>query len=160
MAARLAPEIKIELEGLKELRKEADRIVSDLQGPPMLQAMRDATMLVTRTARQVATVDTGRYRNSIVPAVSTRANVVEGIVGSNLSYAPYVVLGTRPHYPPLAALQVWARRHGISARAVQRAIGRRGTKGDRSLIRGIEENAPRIAQLLGQAVGRVVEGKR
>lgn len=153
----MAASVRLELHGLKEAQQKAEQVARDLDGPPMVQAMRDATLLVERTAKQEASVDTGRYRASITPEVRSHGSVVEGIVGSNLEYAPYVVLGTRPHMPPIAALQVWARRHGVSAYVAARAIARRGTRGDQSLIKGIEQNAERISRLLGDAVGRIVE---
>jgi hypothetical protein len=40
---------------------------ADLHGEPMLQGMRNATLLVTRDAKRFAPVDTGRLRASITP---------------------------------------------------------------------------------------------
>src|SRR5512135_1298247 len=105
-----------------------DQMARDVTGEPMIEAMRDSTLVVTRSARQNAPVDIGRLRASIVPEVRQRDRIVVGIVGSNVVYAPYQEFGTRPHWPPLAALEVWARRHGLTAFLVARAISRRGTK--------------------------------
>ena len=104
-----------------------ERAVRELRGTPMLNAMRDSTLFVTRDAKINAPVDSGRLRASITPEVRTAGETVEGVVGSNVTYAPYVELGTRPHWPPLAALEVWARRHHTSAFLVARAIAERGT---------------------------------
>lgn len=136
----------------------AEQVLRDLDGPPMVAAMRQATLLVERTAKREASVDTGRYRASITPEVRARGTTVEGVVGSNVEYARWTVLGRRPgKMPPVSALQVWARRHGVSAFLVARAISRRGTKGDQSLIKGIEQNEAAIERLLGDAVSRIVE---
>ena len=78
-----------------------------------------------------------------------------GIVGSNVVYAPFMELGTRPHWPPRSALEVWARRHGTTAFLVCRAIARRGTKARRFLQRAVEENERRIHQLFERA-GRII----
>lgn len=43
-------------------------------------------------------------------------------------YAIYVEEGTRPHTPPVSALQGWADRHGIPVWAVVRKIQREGTE--------------------------------
>lgn len=43
-------------------------------------------------------------------------------------YAIYVEEGTRPHTPPVKALQGWADRHGIPVWAVIRKIQREGTE--------------------------------
>lgn len=43
-------------------------------------------------------------------------------------YAAYVEYGTKPHTPPVSALQGWADRHGIPVWAVVRKIQREGTE--------------------------------
>jgi hypothetical protein len=125
----------------------------------MIEAMRDSTLLVVRDARKNAPVDTGRLRASIVPEVRRRERTIEGIVGSNVVYAPYMELGTRPHWPPMDALEVWARRHGTSAFIVARAISRRGTKALHYLKRAVDSNLGKIKNRLSKAVGAIVERK-
>ena len=149
-------DLRTEIHGLKEAQAKMEQVVKDLNGAPYLNAMRDATLLVTRDAKINAPVDTGRLRASITPEVKQRWRRVEGVVGSNVKYAPYVELGTRPHWPPPGALATWARRHGIDEFLVQRAIGRRGTKAVEFLKRAFEDNSERIVALLGHAVGRIV----
>ena len=150
---------RVELKLLKEVQAEADRLMREMGGPPLVQAMRDATMIATRTARKEAKVDRGIYRASIVPNIEARQGEVIGIIGSNLAYAPFVVFDTKPHWPRISELTVWARRHGITAFLVARSIARKGTKGDRSLMKGIEQNVERIIALIERAVRRTVEGK-
>ena len=147
----------MEIKGLKEAQRKMDQTAKDLRGTAMVEAMRDATMLVTRSARINAPVDTGRLRASIVPEVVQRDNVVKGIVGSNVKYAPYMELGTRPHWPPIQALEVWARRHNMTAFVVARAIARRGTKARRFLQRAFMENRNQIGEIIARTVGRIVE---
>jgi hypothetical protein len=78
-------------------------------------------------------------------------------VGSNVKYAPFQELGTRPFWPPLSALETWAKRHGTSAFLVARAIATRGIKAVRYLQRALEDNADRIYQKVGATVSRIVE---
>jgi HK97 gp10 family phage protein len=131
--------------------------VKDLRGTPIQNAMRDATLLVTRDAKKNSPVDTGRLRASITPQVDVSAETVRGIVGSNVTYAPYVELGTRPHWPPIGALEVWARRHGTSAFLVARAISRRGTPAVRYLQRAFESNKDKIEARFQRAVESIVK---
>ena len=97
--------IDIEVKGLRELQRKTDQMVSDLHGTPILNAMRDSTLLVTRKARINAPVDTGRLRASILPEVRAAQNEVLGVVGSNVIYAPYQELGTRRGIKPKRYLQ-------------------------------------------------------
>src|SRR5574340_872892 len=106
--------INIELRGLIEARRKADQVVRDLHGTPMLEAMRNATMLVTGTARREAPVDRGPLRASITPEVRVLGDTVEGTVGSNLPYAPYMELGTKPHFAPIDVIQAWVHRKGLA----------------------------------------------
>jgi hypothetical protein len=145
-----------ELHGLIEAQREATRIATELSGAPIVQATRDATLLVTRTSRQFAKVDTGRWRASITPEVRVMGQQVVGVVGSNLAYAPFAHEDTRPHWPPIAALVPWARRHHVSAYVIARAISRRGTKGDQAIYRGLQENLTNIVALYERAVGKIV----
>ena len=146
----------IEVQNAIEVQKRFEQDLVGLRGAPMIAAVRQAAMIVEGTAKRYAKVDTGRYRASIEPEVKGHGDLVQGVVGSNVVYAPYAVLDTRPHWPPLSAVTLWARRHGISAYLVARAISRRGTKGDRSLMRGVDENVDRIAQILDQAINRII----
>lgn len=150
------PEINVEIEGLIEVQRKMEQMVAELHGAPMLNAMRDATLLVQRDARKLCPVDTGRLRSSIVPEVRQQTGVVIGVVGSNVTYAAAMEFGTRPHWPPLDALEPWARRHGMSAFLVARAIARRGIKGRRYLRGALEQNAKRIHVLIERAVQMIV----
>ena len=82
----------VEIKGLKEVQAKMEQMVRDTRGAPMVQAMKDATLLVEREAKIRAPVDTGRLRASITPSVTQ--NPLQGVVGSNVFYAPYQELGT------------------------------------------------------------------
>jgi len=137
-------DIDIEVNGLLETQRNLERTVANLHGAPVLNAFRDATLIIQRDAKINAPVDTGRLRASITPEVKAFGNDVTGIVGSNVVYAPFMELGTRPHWPPLGALEVWARRHGIDVYIVARAIATRGTKARKFLQNAFENNKERI----------------
>jgi hypothetical protein len=74
------------------------------------------------------TIDTGRLRSSI--KIEEYANGFARKVGSDLKYAPSIEYGSRPHFPPLAPIREWCRRHGIpesKAYPIALAISKRGT---------------------------------
>lgn len=95
-------------------------------------------------------------------------------VGSGLQYAPYVEFGTRPHWPPYAAIRDWTwlnrRKFGASgqrdvariAKFVQRAIARRGTKAQpflRPAFDEVQNNMVRVVTKYAQeALGRMGDG--
>lgn len=166
---------KAELKGLVEAQKEAIRIATELSGAPMVNATRDATLLVTGGAKRHAKVDRGHWRASITPEVRVMGEQVVGVVGSNLAYAPFVHEDTRPHWPPIAAIQAWVHRKGLGgtvkgqgrikrasasversiAFLIARKISRRGTKGDQAIYRSLQENMPRIVALYQRAVRKI-----
>ena len=144
--------------GLIETRQRLEQLSIDLVGKPMVDAMRQATFLVEGDAKRNAPVDTGQLKSSIASEVrpGVEGKSVEGVVGSNKSYAPYMELGTKPHFPPPAALQVWAKRHGVNAFVVARAISRRGLKPRKYLQRAFDSNKTKIVRILGDNVSSSV----
>ena len=92
---------------------------------PVKDFLARVALTVEGAAKEFAPVDTGRLRASI----ATTLQPTMAIVRAGVFYAPHVEFGTRPHMPPVAALQPWARRHGgISAWALARSIALRGTR--------------------------------
>lgn len=146
-----------DVRGLLETQRKMEQVIHDLDGGPMLAAYRRATLMVQRAAKLLAPVNTGRLRASITPQVSIHGRVIRGTVGTNVKYGPFVELGTRPHWPPLSAVALWARRHGTTAFIVARAIARHGTKAHRYLQGAFDQNVTAIQSLIGNAVVSIVE---
>jgi hypothetical protein len=99
--------IRAEVRGLRETQRKMEKIVRDLHGGPFLDAMRKATLIVQRSAKLNAPVDTGILQASIVPAIKTTSGRIFGIVGTNVEYAPAMeepgnvrVKGRRPYLEP------------------------------------------------------------
>ena len=59
-------------------------------------------------------------------------------VGGSIYYTPYMEFGTKPHWPPRAALQPWADAHDVPVFVVQRAIARRGNIGNHMFLKAFE----------------------
>jgi phage gpG-like protein len=156
--------IDIEVQGLIEAQRNAERMIAGLHGAPVLNAMRDSTLKLEREAKlnlvgyqslEVGGVDTGRLRASITPEVSMMGSTVQGVVGSNVEYAPYVEWTTRPHWTSVKNLQVWADRHGVNPYVVKMAIHRRGTIGKKFLTRAWEKSVDYIKARFERAWGEV-----
>lgn len=144
--------IDIDIQGLKEAQAEAERVVRELQGAPFLAGMRRATLIVQRDAKIGAPVDTGRLRASIAPEVARGWGGTRGIVGSNVKYAPFVELGTRPHFVPRQYIGRWAKRHGLGDRGLKVS-----GKPQPFLQPAFDENKERIVDILGQTVTGIVK---
>lgn len=150
------PQMTVQIEGLEELQARLSKAPKLLEGA-MRDGMKQATLLVERGAKERVPVDTGRLRSSITSEVQSIGSSVRGVVGSNVVYAPYVELGTRPHWPPISALETWARRHGMSAYVVARTIAARGTRARKFLMGAVEEHRGRITDILFDALRKAVD---
>lgn len=76
-------------------------------------------------------VDTNELIQGIHYEMSTSSNSVQSEIKPSPAadkYAAAVEYGSRPHWPPIAALQGWADRHDIPVFLVARAIALHGTK--------------------------------
>ena len=149
--------VLLEVRGLREAQRNIEEMIRNLHGEPIWEAVRDCVLTVDRGAKINSPVDTGRLRASITPEVRMDGNDVVGVVGSNVFYAPFVEFGTRPHVPPLAALETWAARHHTSPFLVALGIARHGTKASRFLQRAVEENETRIRARIERACAQVAQ---
>ena len=148
------PDFKITVTGDKELQ-------AKLRNPEFLrgavrQFLTKSIILIEGNIKKETPVDTGRLRASITHKVEP----FRAIVGTNLAYSPHVEFGTRSHWPPLAALQPWARRHGFPAGRqgaflVARAIARKGTRARRMFQKGVEESRGQIMQMWRTVGGQI-----
>jgi hypothetical protein len=146
--------VTLRLEGAEELVAKlarSPRIVAAEQQ----RAMTASLLLIEADARRNVRHDTRRLMNSITHEIQGRGTRLVGKVGPSVRYGLYVERGSRPHWPPRAALEGWARRHGIPVFAVQRSIARRGTRARPFLVPAFLRNAERILRLFAQAGARV-----
>jgi len=145
----------ISVEGLKEVQRFLESCVQRLQGPPIFAVMREATLLVQRSAKtgKAMPVDTGRLRASITPEITQMGGMTVGIVGSAVSYAPHQELGFRPHFVPAKYIGTWATRHGFKFTGL-RVSG----KARKFLLKAFTSNIKKIESLYEAFVGRLVRG--
>lgn len=156
--------VRLEVRKLLQAQQKLEQTIADIRGQPFVDTMHEATLVVERDAKILAPVDTGRLRSSITSQIRKQGRTVQGVVGSNVTYAPYQELGTGVHvgrsayFPPPAALEVWAKRHGfpngfVVAMAIYRAGG---TKPRRFLQGAFEQNRARIVAIIGRGVDAIV----
>lgn len=166
--------LKLEIDGLKELQKKAIQMVSDMHGEEIGNAMRDSTLIMLRRVMKgppggkgsgkmapvkYIPVDTGRLRASMTPVIRMGGPIIKGIVGTNVKYGPYMEFGTKPHWPPPAALERWAHTHKTNAYLVGRAISRRGNRALKFMKASLDETRERIQARFALAVKRIVKKK-
>lgn len=123
-----APSLAVLQRGLVEAR--------DYTQERLVDAMVEATLYLEREVKDAFPAVSGLTRASITSdAFSTPAGVL-GVVGSASAAAAAVELGTRPHMPPVAPIQIWVQEKlGIGGKegrgiafAIARKISKVGTK--------------------------------
>lgn len=88
---------------------------------------------IANAAKRRCPADTGRLRQSIRWQVRSEGKTITALIGTDVAYAIFVHEGTKPHWPPLKAMQPWAKRHGFpegnaGAYLVAGKIAAQGTK--------------------------------
>lgn len=84
---------KIEIKGLNSVIKDLNKLGKSIS-IPIKGGITKATKKCQKRAKLLCPVDTGTLRNSINTVIRTKAEEVEGEVGTNLEYAVYVEFGT------------------------------------------------------------------
>lgn len=122
------------------------------------RAALDAALLILEAdQRRNVAQDTRRLMGSITREVQGEGAVLTGRVGPSLGYGLFVERGRRPgKFPPISAIQGWARRHGIPPFLVARAIARRGTRPQPFVQPSLDKNRVRIDQLFARVGVRMV----
>lgn len=105
----------------------------------------------------------GLLRASIAGSVGSVASGVLGVVGTAQPYAVPVELGTKPHFPPVQALEDWVQAR-LGARGadirriawlVARKIARHGTQGQFMFRDAFAAAQPELTRQFDAAVARI-----
>lgn len=158
---------EVEVKGLVAAKKKMEQMAEDISGTPMADGMKQATLLVLRDAKENVPVDGGELKTSLTADIQVKADkTVQGVVGTNVAYAPYMELGAKPHWPPISAgsiaasetsLAKWARRHGLVPYLVARSIARKGLKPRKFLQNAFRKNRETIKKLIGGTVKGIID---
>lgn len=125
----------LDLQGWAELDT-AFRRAPEIVREELLAAVTESDQLLEREVKDRMPTASGVSRASIFSREQVLGDGGIGVVGSAQPHIVYVELGTKPHFPPVAALEDWVRQklavpenrvHGV-AYAIARKIARHGTK--------------------------------
>lgn len=121
------------------------------------QALQTSLLILEADQRRNVAQDTRRLMGSITHEIQGSGAVLTGRVGPTVGYGIVVERGRRPgKYPPIAAIQGWARRHGIPPFLVARKIARRGTRPQPFVQPSLERNRQRINEIFRRVGVRMV----
>lgn len=129
-------------------------------------AMTEATLLAQREWQDNLPRVSGLTAKSITSDVASTTAGVLGVVGSSQPSALFVELGTRPHMPPVAALEPWVKAVlGIRekkevkrvAYLVARKIAREGTPAQHPMGRAVAATEGQIVAMFERAANQIAE---
>lgn len=161
--------VRMEIFGAVELAKafqQSPKIVSD----ELAAATKESLVLMEREIKELTPIGASGGGGGLRDSISARpveklSGRVIGVVGTNITYAEAVEVGTRPHFPPIEPLINWVRfkldvpweqAPGV-AYLVARKISRVGTKGQRMFKRGFESTRSEVVRIFNRASARILE---
>lgn len=77
------------------------------------------------------------------------------LIANTAEHGIYLEKGTRPHFPPVAAITPWALAHGIAPYALALHISRVGTKPHPFLEPALTQSIPAIRTFLAVAAAEI-----
>jgi hypothetical protein len=147
---------KVEIKGDKEIARLLKRIPKEKEAEVKVEVGDIALKMQARARAYLRTepaMDTGNLANSILAELSPTA--IEAEIGPVAKYGPYVEFGTRPHFPPMEALEAWARHHGFeSAWPICKVIAERGLRARPYLGPAYEDFAGELMIRLQRVMGK------
>lgn len=121
---------RVEIKGDKEIARLLARVPKEKEAEVKAEVGDMALKIQARAKaylRTQAAMDTGNLSTTILAEFSPTK--IEAEIGPTANYGPYVEFGTKPHFPPMEALEAWARHHGFeSAWPICKAIAERGLR--------------------------------
>lgn len=142
--------VKITIDGMKEVVDEMkfQSIRSDEGAKELIKDCAETIERRTKeNLRELKAWDTGSLAGSYTTDIVGGGHAAE--VGSNLVYSIFTEFGTRPHFPPMKALEAWARRHGFdSAWPICKAIAEKGLEARPHLFPAYEATMPEFFRKL------------
>lgn len=154
----------LDIQGWQELDA-AFRQAPDIVRQELLAAVTEADQLLEREVKDKTPTATGVSRASIFSREQALGDGGIGVVGTSEPHVAYVELGTRPHFPPVEALEDWVRvKLGISdekkihgvAYLIARKIAARGTLGVGMFHRTWAQQQPAVVAMFERARNRIV----
>ena len=168
--------ITCEITGVSTLEQSILAIMANTPGALKTALREEAELVMGEAKRLCPTGVSGALRDSgvVMPVQMTGAEISEtmGFGGPSAPYAAAVHEGSRPHFPPSQALELWVRRVlGVSPKdapgvafVIARAISKRGTPSPghdhrKFLERPFLEHAGRLSATLARSCADLVASK-
>lgn len=145
--------ITVEAPDLVDLMRDFSNAPARIQ-KEITTALRKSAVTVQREAIQEAPVNDGLLRANIKVDFPTENSAV---VYSGAKYSIYVHEGTRPHFAPFKPIERWARKKGLPAGAVWRAIAKKGTKANKYMDRATKNSERHVQSIFSDANREVAQ---
>jgi len=126
--------INVKIEGLDKLQAAFKKSPS-IAKEEINKAIKKSLLLIQAKATPFIPVDTGELRNKWLTTFGT----LKGTLENTAKHAVFVHEGTKPHFPPISAIERWANRHNIPPFLVAKSISKKGTKAIPFLDDGINK---------------------
>ncbi len=155
--------VSLDIQGWQDLDG-AFRQAPDIVREEMLAAVTECDQLLEREVKDLTPTASGVSRASIFSREQVLADGGIGVVATSEPHVAYVELGTRPHFPPVEALEDWVRQklavpekrvHGV-AYLIARKIAQRGTLGVGMFHRTWARQKDAVARRFALARDRIV----
>ena len=88
--------------------------------------------------------------------IQTEFSDLQGRVYNAMKYWDYVHQWTKPHFPPIKAIEQWARIKWLSPYAVAWSIFRKWTKANPYFDRALQKNESKINQITNQEMQKFI----
>lgn len=153
----------LEIKGLQQLINKLKNMGGDVN-EALKQGIISGCLLIEKDAKLNVKSSTGALRESITHEVDVGEKQITGVVGTNVSYAPYVELGTGP--VGAAAKPEVATKLGVSYRStpwvyyseeMQQFFTTKGQAGMPYLYPALINNKEEIKKLVSLAVQKAIE---
>jgi len=149
--------IRLNLKGIEKLTRRYPDISLAVREAKITEALQ----LLERDVKMNTPYGAGpiHLRDTIHSKTRIEGRKVTGFTGTALEHGEPVEMGTKPHFPPVTALQYWVERvlrieDETRARsvafAIARKIARRGTKGQKMFGKAFDENRSRVIAILNE----------
>jgi len=149
---------EIAITGDKKVAEEIARVRADLKGDRFIEPWERVVEMVATSARGYVPHWHGRLLASIEEEVFQKEDETIGVIYSDEFYAPPLERGTKPYFPNFEALEEWAEDHDTTTWIVAMAILTRGVLPLEFFKKSLVENADEAFQMIGEAVGQIIEG--
>lgn len=148
---------EFEITGDEEARRALVGVDRNLRGDRLREPWERATELTALEVRERVPHWRGHLLASIDEEVLQEEDEILGVVYSDLFYTPFQERGTGPYFPNVDALEEWAADHDTDPWTVALAIFYRGIVPLKFFEQGLTESEQMIFDLIGHAVGEIVE---